>query len=430
MQPGGFRRVHHRAAAFQIVARQPVLAFEAGEGLDACLLVLLVGQKAQAPRIGGGKRPAAQDEYSRLAVGRRTGGRYAVEVLVVGVAEGIGIRILGDLDPIENAAADEARAFERSAAVRDDEECMLARFQVGHQALPADLAEDAAANRRRVQVAEVHVDVRLPRTGQTEFAGTHREMLHAALVDQGFPIAQLSLRRQARCRHGYGLDDADLPGDGIGTAHDHLILGDDRHRGAADRIEANLPLIGLGLADFNLGPGKFADILLNEPRQFALGYADQQDRLAVLENAHTANHAFSVHADQGHHRLAGIRGYIDDVGGQEYIANHLARGPRLVICLDIARMPQPGRKTVSPRQHIPARRVGAQVGVGRQLRRQGCVVRTGPRRQREQQGEQKQADPNRTVAGKEVVQVHLGIHRKKTAEYGKVRSRSSSVPLK
>ena len=89
----------------------------------------------------------------------------------------------------------------------------------------------------------------------------------------------------------------------------------------------------------------------------------------MLEHLDADVAALQVHADQGHHRFARIRGCVGDVGGQHHIAQQpaLARLLRvgLAIGLDIGRLAHAGREGLGAGKHLGAGHALAQRGRGR-----------------------------------------------------------------
>src|SRR5690606_27100054 len=93
-----------------------------------------VREEHQAPRVGGRETLAAYDEDRGFAEARRAGGAHLVQVHVVLIAKREGVGFLRNVDPVENSTSHETRALERLPAVRDDENRVLVRLEVFHQA--------------------------------------------------------------------------------------------------------------------------------------------------------------------------------------------------------------------------------------------------------------------------------------------------------
>ena len=217
----------------------------------------------------------------------------------------------------------------------------------------------------RVQIAKVQINVRFLAVAHVQILGHDPQVLNAALLDQVLP-AQLFLNSgEFRLRFGNGFDDAGLFGDFVGAAHDDLILRDHGHGRASDRVNTDITVTAACLADLHLVPGETSHELLDELGQFPLWDADQQNRLAVLENLHPNDFTFRIHAHQRDHGLPGISGNIHDVGRQKHVTDQLS----VLVRLDISRLALAGRETVGARQDILTGRVGAQIRVGGQLRR-------------------------------------------------------------
>ena len=140
--------------------------------------------------------------------------------------------------------------------------------------------------------------------------------------------------------------------------------------------------------DLELRIGRLAQILFDEIEQLFLGNAQQQDRLAVLENAYAGDFAGRIHADQRHHRLARIGRDIDDVGGQEHIAEQLFLPVDRGVAFDIGRLAFALGKAGSAGQHIGTADELAHGRIGFQPFRQWRFIRQGLRQGGEQQTQQ------------------------------------------
>jgi hypothetical protein len=195
-----------------------------------------------------------------------------------------------------------------------------------------------------------------------------------ALLDQLLPAEPLVDGGKADWWLGLDLQDADLAGNGDAGAHDDLILGNHRHGGTADRVEADIAFIVAALANFDLVADKLAQVLLDELGKHALGNPEKENRLAVPEDAGTGDDALGVHADQRDHRLAGIGGDIDDVGRQEDVAGKLLLAAFESVGLDIGRLAHALGKAGCARDKFGAGNVGAQVGCGIDRDRQRRLV--------------------------------------------------------
>ena len=377
-------------AALQIARRQPEFLVEVDKGLAAALLVGLVGQHRQLPRPGRIEVGRADDENRRLLKTRHVGRLQMVQIQIIGVAEGKRHRVLAHLHAVVDAAAHEAGTLERFLAVGDDENRVLVRLQILHQARVAVLAEQAGAQRRRVQVAEVQIHIRARAVGRAGVGGRNQQALHAAFLEHRGPVQRTLDGGEAGRRTRRALDDADLAPDLVGAARNDLVFGNHGDGRAADGVQADGALLVLAAPDHQLGVGALADILGDEFQQRRLGNAGQQDRFGMLEHAHAGDDARRVHADQGHHRLAGISGNIDHVGRQEDIADQT----RLAVFdgegVDIGRRTLALGELLRGRHHIAARRGGAQVFAVQQLGRQLGVVDGGAGGRRAQQRQRRQ----------------------------------------
>jgi hypothetical protein len=67
----------------------------------------------------------------------------------------------------------------------------------------------------------------------------------------------------------------------------------------------------------------FATVLLDETPQIVFRYADDQDRLLVLDNPHARDAPFKIDTDQTVDRLAGVSRDLQDVLGQVSVTKQL-----------------------------------------------------------------------------------------------------------
>ena len=373
--PGRLGFDHRCPPAFEVARRHPLLGRETHELAVAALVVELVGEEHELPRPGRAETGVAHDEDRGFPVGRRTRRLDAPQIQVIEIAEGVGVHLLRDLDAVVDATAHEAGAFERFRAVGRDKDRVLTFLQPAHQAGVCCRPENAAAHGRRIQVAEVHVDVRRILSHHADFFGPHAETADAAFLEHLRPIQGLVDGREAHGRLLLGLQDADLPRNRNAGAHDDLVLRDHGDGGAGDRIEADGAVAAL--ADFNLVANEAAEILVDEFRQRFFRDPEQQNRFAVTQDARAGEHAGLVHADQRDDRFAGIRGNVDDVGRQEHVAQEFARAAGAAIAFDIGRLALALGEAVCAGQHIGAGHVGAEIRIGGEFCRHRRVVRAG-----------------------------------------------------
>ena len=309
--------------AFQVLRRHPVGRIEVGKGTGTGFAVHLVAQEGELPRIGIGERLGAHHEDGGFRERGRALGRHTVQVERIGIAEGEGVAVLAHLHAVIDAATHKAGALEGFLAGRaDHEDRRLFRLELAHQVLPVALAEHGLAHDGRIERTEPQLDEGLTSLVQPHLLRLHHDAAHRFLLDQGVPVRQLGAFGQ---RHVLGLradgllHDADLLGNRRARGHQHLVLGNHRHGGARDGIHANHFAVGMRGADLDLVLDRLADVLVVEVDQRRFGNAEQQDGLGVLEHFHAHEFALVVHADQRHHRLAGIRRRVGDVGGEHHI---------------------------------------------------------------------------------------------------------------
>ncbi len=373
----------------EIAAGQPVFTIKVGETPVTRLRVPLVGQEYQAPGIGRAECRRADDEDGRLVIGGRTGCRDPVQVEIIQIAEGEGIHTLRHLDPVINPAAHKTRALERLETTGDEEDRMLVRLEPGHQASIDGIPEHAASHYRRIEIAKVNVDVGLIRARHPHRHGIDPESADAAILDQCIPVQRALVLDELRLGTNGGLDDADLSCNRQTAAQDDLVFRNHRHRGPGDGIQPDDTFTGPARAHFDFRANELAEVLIDEPRELRLGYAQQQDGLRVPQNLHPRDGALGIHADQGHHRLARVGGDVHDIGGQEYVADQFTAVLAVAVAIlaatmllavigflavavvpvpvgfDIGRLAHAMGKAVGARYHIRARDVGAKIRISR-----------------------------------------------------------------
>ena len=360
-------------AAFQIGCGQPVIGGKADEILGALGLVHVVAQEAEGPRIGGREGIRADQENAGFGKARRIGGLDAIQVQRIAVAEREAVTVLVHQDTVIDATAHKAGALERFTAGRADHENRVFPFlELAHQVAPAGLAQNRRTQHRGVERTKPQFNIRIAGLFQADLVGTHHHFLHRALLDQRIPVeCRLAGRRLCidhRLAH-LGRNDADLARHGSPGRHHHLVLGNHRHGGARNRVQPDHVVVRTGLADFQLVGHHAADVLVVEFQQFGLGNAEQQDRLGVLEDLDADKLAGQIHADQRHHRLAGVRRDIGDVGRQHDVAHGLLVGVKRFYIRRLALLFREGH---GAREYVLAwqqrTHVGGRCQIGRQFR--------------------------------------------------------------
>ncbi|MCY1219154.1 hypothetical protein D9M72_311170 [compost metagenome] len=370
-----------RPAALQHRCRQPVRRIEAGEAARAGGTVDAVAEERQLPRIRRGKRRRPDHEDRRLRHRRRALRRNAVEIEVVQVAEGERIGALAHLHAVVDAAAHEARALERLRPLgADHEDGVLARLQLPAQPLPAGIAQHAAGDVGMVQVAKPQFDKGFAATGQPDLRRLHEQPLHQPAGHHLLPAIALAAFGEPRRCPLRRRQDANLPRHRRTRCGQHLVLRDHCHGGAGNRIDADHAFIGPRLPDLDLVGDRLADVLPVEIEQRRFRDAQQQDRLGMLQYPDARVLSPRIHADQRHHRLAGIRRRIGDVGRQHHVPEQLALAVRAsAVALDVGRLSLARREAGRAGQHFGAGHQRAQVRRGGQFRRQGGLVCAGVR---------------------------------------------------
>ncbi|MPM96233.1 hypothetical protein SDC9_143391 [bioreactor metagenome] len=168
--------------------------------------------------------------------------------------------------------------------------------------------------------------------------------------------------------------------------------------GARDGIQADHPFVGPRRADFDMLRHRLAEVLIVEIDKRGFGYAEQQNRLGVLEHFHADEVPARIHADQRDHGLAGVGRRVGDVGGEHDVAEQLLACRVVVIGLDIGRLALAFREMRRAGKHVLAWQQGAHVPGGMHvggefgLIGRGCV-REGRGECQKPQQEQQQGEP-------------------------------------
>src|SRR5690554_6833967 len=137
-----------------------------------CLVRQLEGDKCAVYRPGlaayqqlqgpGGARIEqsilTQDEHPQLLEARRAVGHEVIQALVIQVAEAVDVAELSDLEAIVDATADKARALVGVPAIAQHGKGVFAGLEILHQETVLVVAQQVAADGRRIQVGHVQVD--------------------------------------------------------------------------------------------------------------------------------------------------------------------------------------------------------------------------------------------------------------------------------
>ncbi len=294
------------------------------------------------------------DEHCHLAEIRNAVGIHVVQALEVHVAEADDVAELAQLDPIEDAAADIARALERVFAAAHHRDGVLAWLELVHQRAVVRIAEQRAADGRWVQMRGVEVDEGvlhlICRRLVDAFALGALERLVDLALGQVQPTDRAVAGQVApgcrlviiRADGGRFLRDARLAlhqpqrhRDVMRRAHDDLVDHHHRDGGTSDRIDGDRILVPR-TADNHALVNVDTLVLGIEGVQLFFGDADQQDRFMVLEHVGIDDHALRVEQHLHVDGFAGVGGDVHHVDGLEGIAKDLvALGDRadLVVAL-------------------------------------------------------------------------------------------------
>ena len=393
--PRGFGHSDLGMAAHQILLRQPVALVKHREHALARGRIALVAQKDQLPRIRRRKGRRTHNEDAGFAELGRAFGLEGVQVHGIAVLEGEDVVVLPHLHAVINAAAHEARTFERFGSRRaNDEDGVLPFLHAPHQVFPGVFAQQRRTDDGRIERAEPQLNERHVAFFKPHLLWLDHQLAYCALFDQRVPIRQGLASGRLHIAHWLThqrLDDAHLPRHGRAGSGDDLVLRDNRHRSAGNGINAQHAFIGPGLAHFNLVLDGFADVLGIEIKQRRLRDAQQQDGFGVLDDFDANVFALRVHADQRDYRLARIGGRVGDVGREHHVAE-LLLAIFAAVGFHVGWLAHAFGKRGCPRKHVLARQQGAHVLGRGQPRRQGrfvglraaCALTGGLHRQRRQ----------------------------------------------
>src|SRR5512143_3075203 len=203
------------------------------------------------------------------------------------------------VEPVEYATAHEPRALEGPLTPGKHSDCGLARFQLRHDLLIPDFAEEVLADRGRRHHGDEQVKVDVFTADSQLFCG-HRDVLYRSALYELIPgecrvsladRASLTLRYLDNPRSGRYLPKR-LEGNGI------LHHGGDRCSGK--RIHGYRSAHGYGFFDV------LAGILFDKIVVTFFFQADKDNRLGVIDELHAGNGAGLVHAQKRFKVLARI----------------------------------------------------------------------------------------------------------------------------
>ena len=267
---------------------------------------------------------------------------------MIAVSEPDSGSLLLEFDTIEYAASNVARTFEGIAARAGDQDRLLSRLELTAKALISGVPQKTSANRGNAGECHVEIDecvVGVP--GLWVLSGLAFARLFECLIDfpdgelqtadrpvsqKAIPIPDLEICHidSARARH------LDRPRSGRSfrrdpsAAHEADRRPDDAvghnengYRGSADDVGLwGALLAGGNRADFR------PDQIVESLDHTLFRYAHEDDRLFVVDELETSDHACGVYADEHVHRLSGIAHGAGKVGIQVDVAEEA------VICVD------------------------------------------------------------------------------------------------
>src|SRR5690606_4947982 len=257
----------------------------------------------------------AGSEDRHLEKFRHAFGIHVGQTDEVQVAEADGVAELAQLHPIEDAATHVTRALECVFAVGQHRKGMLARLEVRHQIGVLALAQQVAADGRRVQVRGVEIDegfVALFRRGNVDTLGLSAlegivdlatGQVHAAdgaISHQLGPAGRLedvlAHQRRLGSRGGPRFDQPQIHGHGMGRTHDDLVDHHHGHGGAGNGVDRDRALVA-GTTDYHALVDVDAAVVGVEVVNLLLGNTDEHDGFVVLEHVSIDDDALGVEQD-------------------------------------------------------------------------------------------------------------------------------------
>ena len=168
-----------------------------------------------------------------------------VEIQIVEVAEGKGVRALANLHTVVQPPAHKTRALERfSPRGADDEDGVLALLQLQLEVVPASGAQHALADVGVAQAPEPQLDERVGTAVLAQLFGHHAQVLHRATPHQLVPGEGAARELVAGWLAHRGGQNADLLRHRRTRGHHDLVLRNHRDGGAGDGIQTNHILVG------------------------------------------------------------------------------------------------------------------------------------------------------------------------------------------
>ena len=261
---------------------------------------------------------------------------------MVAIAEADGVIALDELEAIEDAATDVARALEGVASVAGHQYPVPTRLealgQIAVLAFPQDARADGGDGDQRC----IEFDENLARVAgfrpldggdvtvllECPIDVAHRKLQapHGSVTDEIDPI--LGGRR---CRHVDGcpgprgerllrFEPAETvgPRDADGGAHHAVVDDHDHDRGAAHDVDVVFGSLAANELR-HVEPHEIVD----KPRDALFRDTDEDDRLVVLHQAGALDDRVHVHGDEHVDGLTRIAGGVDDVGVEEHEAQLL-----------------------------------------------------------------------------------------------------------
>jgi len=287
-----------------------------------------------------------------FAQARRAVGGKCGNAGVVPVAEAHALTALQEFDAVEDTAAHIARALERIGSVAGDENGGLARLKLAGQPVIGGIAQQGPADGRNADGGQIEIDeailgvLRLRLVGGNRLsslteglrnlADGHAKAAHRAVAKQGLPIARLGLRQVELANLGDGSNARrQFNAESIGANELHRgarhAVAHDQH---GDRRTAHDIHLRRALRPRGDAPHVLVDQGVHGGDDLFLRYADQDDRLLVVDQLETADHAIEIDADDDMDRFARIADGTGEVGveigiAEEIVAAHDRRDRRI-----------------------------------------------------------------------------------------------------